>query len=208
MTGASRSPLVRSVLHHSRVVLAVICVVVSNFAFSQPIDTIAPVIELEELDEAVADRTQVFTAQIAEDIQLHDATLYYRRTGQLPFTPAPMQALGSSGFFSVSIPTDASDLRSIEYYLQARDEAGNRSVSGFAFDPYIRTLLPAAEAETLQRADQTSPSPASKPDNGPSFFQRRWVQITLGVLAAGVVVSLVDDDGDDSQVVPIQFNLQ
>ncbi len=208
MTGVSQTPLFRSVLHLSRLVLAVICVAMSNFAVSQTADLVAPVIELEELEEAAADRSQVFTVQIAEDIQLRDATLYYRRTGQSPYTPTPLKPLGNSGFYSASVPTDANDLRAIEYYVQARDDAGNRTVSGFAFDPYLRTLLPSIKAEVQQRADQNSTSNASQQNNNPSFFQRRWVQISLGVIAAGVIVSLVDDDGEDSQVVPIQINLQ
>jgi len=208
MNGVSHTHPARPVLHLSQLILAIVCVLGSSLALSQTADTVAPVIELEELEQAAADRSQVFTAQIAEDNQLRDATLYYRREGQLPYTPAPMQPLGNSGFYSVSIPTDTSDLRSIEYYVQARDEAGNRTVSGFAFDPYLRILLPSAEVVTQQRIGQTSTAPAAQTDNSPSFFQRRWVQITLGVIAAGVVVSLVDDDGNDSQVVPIQFNLQ
>lgn len=210
MNGASRSTFTKNFLLLSRIALAILCTIVNGFAYSQTVDTVAPIIELEELEEAIADRSQVFTVQIAEDVQLRDATLYYRRTGQLPYTPAPMQALGNSGFYSVSVPTDSSDLRTIEYYVQARDEAGNRTVSGFAFDPYMRSLLPATatEAQPDANAIQNSSVPDQQQDSNTSFFQRRWVQITLGVLAAGVVVSLVDEDGEDSQVVPIQFNLQ
>lgn len=214
MTGVSQTPPARSVLYLAQLVLTIMCVTLSSFAVSQTndttADTVAPVIELEQLEEATADRTQVFTVQIAEDIQLRDATLYYRRAGQLPYTPAEMKPLGTSGFYSVSIPTDTSDLRAIEYYVQARDEAGNRTVSGFAFDPYLRSLASSTQAEGQQRVEQVSPSPASQPNNSPSFFQRRWVQVTLGVIAAGVIVSLADDDGggEDSQVVPIEINLQ
>lgn len=182
---------------------------------AQEADSLAPIIELEELSEGVADRSQVFTVQIAEDQELQDATLYYRREGQLPFTPAPMEALGTTGFFSVSIPTDRSDLRTIEYYVQARDQSGNRTDSGFAFDPYRRTLQPSADP--LQSSDSSdnaqidsiaTTSTASKPGNDSPLLQRRWVQITLGILAVGVIASLAQDDGEDSRVVPLTFNLQ
>jgi len=208
MTGVSQTPLIQTALHLSRLVLVIVCVAMSNFAASQTADTAAPIVEVEELEEAVADRSQVFTVQIADDKQLRDATLYYRRAGELPYTPVPLKALGDSGFYSVAVPTDASDLRSIEYYVEARDEADNRTVSGFAFDPYLRTLLPSIEADTQQLVEQTGPSSDSQQNNNPSFFQRRWVQITLGVIAAGLVVSMIDDDASDSQVVPIQINLQ
>jgi hypothetical protein len=179
-------------------------------AFAQTIDTVGPVIELEELTQAEADQTQVFTVLIAEDVLLRDATLYYRREGQLPFTPAPMQALGDTGYYSVSIPTDNTDLRTIEYYLQARDEAGNRTVSGFAFDPYQRQLQPSSKITTspaTQTTVQPTASPSQEPDV-PPIFKQRWVQITLGVVAVGILASMASSDGGDSEVVPLTFNLQ
>jgi len=129
-------------------------VMLINVAFAQSADTVGPVIELEELAEAQAGSSQVFTVLIAEDVALKDATLYYRRAGQQPFTPAQMEALGETGYFSVSIPTDSDDLRTIEYYVQARDEAGNRTVSGFAFDPYQRQIEPSTEI--VQQANEAT----------------------------------------------------
>lgn len=177
-------------------------------AIAQDVDTFAPVIELEELAQGVADLSQVFTVQIAEDVSLKDATLYHRREGQLAFTPSLMAPLSNTGFFSVTIPTNPSDLRSIEYYIQARDEAGNRTVNGFAFDPYTRTL---SESPLTISADPISniSSAENQPSTAPVFYKRRWVQITLGILAVGAVASLASgDDGDDSTVVPLTINLQ
>ncbi len=176
----------------------------NGLVHAQPVDITAPVIELEELAEGVADRTQVFTAQVAEDNALDSVTLYYRREGQLPFTPAPMEALGDTGYYSVSIPTDFTDLRTIEYYVQAIDATGNRTVSGFAFDPYQRTL--AASGTPISTSQNTPAEPSQ--ENRIPLLKRRWVQVTLGVLAVGVVASLVSDDGDDSEVVPLTFSLQ
>lgn len=179
-------------------------------ASAQAIDTVGPVIELEELAEGEADFTQVFTVQIVDDVSLKDATLYYRREGQLPFTPAPMEALGDTGYFSVSIPTDNSDLRTIEYYVQARDEAGNRTVSGFAFDPYQRRLKASSEIATSSATEQSvvlTPAPQQQ-EQAPSILKNRWVQVTLGVLAVGVLASMASSGGSDSQVVPLTFNLQ
>ncbi len=179
-------------------------------ASAQAIDTVGPVIELEELAEGEADFTQVFTVQIVDDVSLKDATLYYRREGQLPFTPAPMEALGDTGYFSVSIPTDNSDLRTIEYYVQARDEAGNRTVSGFAFDPYQRRLKASSKISTSSATEQSvvlTPAPQQQ-EQAPSILKNRWVQVTLGVLAVGVLASMANSGGSDSQVVPLTFNLQ
>lgn len=184
----------------------------SSLVHAQGADTDPPLIELEELAEGIADRTQVFTAQVTENNDLAGVTLYYRRAGQLPFTPAPMQALGATGYFSVSIPTDFNDIRTIEYYIQAQDEAGNRTVSGYAFDPYQRTLSPSPEpiasAETPSADSAISTSAASAPEPSQPLLKRRWVQVTLGIVAAGVIASAVQDSGDDSEVVPLTFNVQ
>lgn len=179
---------------------------------AQTVDTNGPNIELEELTEAAAGQTQVFTVLITDDSLLTDATFYYRREGQLPYTPAPMQALGDTGYYSVSIPTDSNDLRAIEYYFQASDSAGNRTVSGFAFDPYQRQLrttsaiptTPTAAAQTPVQTISATPEEA-EPE---TIFSQRWVQITLGVVAVGILASIANNDGSDSQVVPLTFNLQ
>lgn len=192
-------------------VLLLLVWVVTQHSYAQSIDTQAPIIELEELSESVADLTQVFTVQIAEDGQLKDATLYYRREGQLPFTPAPMEALGDTGYFSVSIPTDATDIRTIEYYVQARDGAGNRTVNGFAFDPYKRTLSASPssfKAQTDGNGSLVAVPVTSQAGVKPPLLKRRWVQITLSVLAVGALASLAGDSGEDSEVVPLTFNLQ
>ena len=218
MSDSNRARAMQSRARNLSALLILYLCIAALPSFAQETDTVAPIIELEELEDGMADRSQVFTVQIAEDVGLQDATLYYRREGQLSFTPAPMQTLGNTGFYSVSIPTDNSDLRTIEYYVQARDLAGNRTVSGFAFDPYRRTLQPSAtsmqQPGSLNETQigSTTRSPVVTPKAGDRkttpLLKRRWVQITLGVLAVGVVASLAKDDGHDSRVVPLTFNLQ
>ncbi len=221
MSDSNRARAMQSSARNLSALLMLVFCMAALPGFAQENDTVPPIIELEELQDGVADRSQVFTVQIAEDVGLLDATLYYRREGQLSFTPAPMQPLGNTGFYSVSIPTDSSDLRTIEYYLQARDLSGNRTVSGFAFDPYRRTLQPSVSSLQQpgsidgEQTGSTTRSPAGTPEpavrqtrNTVPLLQRRWVQITLGVLAVGVVASLASDDGRDSRVVPLTFNLQ
>lgn len=192
--------------------VGIVCLMACSNILAQnsAVDTLPPVIELEELVEGVADSSQVFTVQIAEETELQDATLYYRRSGQQPYTAAPMRALGSSGFYTVSIATDPTDLRPIEYYIQARDTSSNRTVSGFAFDPYSRTLSPAT-AQRIQppveqqpaQVDTSPPIQTAKP-----FYKKRWFQVTLGVVAVGVLASSLNSDGEDTQIVPVTITLQ
>jgi len=175
--------------------------VVAHTAIAQNLpDTEPPIIEIETLGESVADNTQVFAAQIAEDRVLLDAILYYRRQGQDAFSGAVMKPLGDTGYFSVSIETDITDLRTIEYYVQARDESGNRTVSGFAFDPFQRTLLPASVSisqNTSAQGSTNSGTGASSEIIKPAF-KRPWVKVALGVLALGVLASAAGGGGSSS----------
>lgn len=172
------------------------------------VDNRPPVIELEELAEATANSSQVFTVQIAEESELRDATLYHRRSGQEPYAAVSLEPLGSSGFYTVSINTDPADLRAIEYYVQARDASGNRTVSGFAFDPYTRSLAPARftpapVAETIATTPPTVQITQPTP-----FYKKRWFQITLGVVAVGALASSLDSGGDETRVVPVTLTLE
>lgn len=190
----------------------VLLAVVANPAIAQNVpDTEPPIIEIEALTESVADNTQVFAAQIAEDRVLLDAILYFRRQGQDSFTGVEMSPLGDTGYYSVSIETDPRDLRTIEYYVQARDESGNRTVSGFAFDPFQRELLPATTRIT--QSGGTSNGTTSSGANTPSepitpAYKRPWVQIALGVLALGVLASAAGGGGSpDGPTQSIRINI-
>jgi len=168
-------------------------------AQERPADTRAPIIEIESLGESTADATQTFTAQVADDRELAGVSLHHRRAGQQPFARVPMPALGANGYYGVSLTTDPDDLRPIEYYVQAIDETGNRTVNGFAFDPLVRTLLPRAGATA-------APVP---PDDAPieSSGRPRWWAVALGVLAVGALVSLAGSDGGDEDTVPLVIDL-
>lgn len=207
------------VMLRAALLACVSCLFISGVASAQsvdaPVDTIAPVIELEEFSQGVADATQVFTVQIAEETKLKDATLYYRRSGQQPYTSEPLTPLGTSGFYTASIETDPTDLRSIEYYVQARDEAGNRTISGYAFDPYQRTLAPAAisrrpASESENMANQGSD--ASQSDGirtREPFYKNRWVQVAAGVVTVGILASaLSGDDAKDTENVRVNIVLE
>ncbi|MFK8080430.1 MAG: hypothetical protein AB8B97_09105 [Granulosicoccus sp.] len=174
-------------------------------------DTSPPIIEIEELVETRATSSQVFTVQIAEETELLSATLYYRRQGDQGYNEAPMRPLGSSGFYTATLATDPNDLRPIEYYIQARDSAENRTVSGFSFDPYSRSLTPAAgqRIEPLAKDDGSTPLERTRAvATTEPFYKRTWFQVTLGVVALGAIASSLDSDGEDIEVVPVTFTFE
>ena len=178
-------------------------------------DTRPPLIEFEALAESVADRSQVFTVQVADDRTLESVSLYHRRAGEVPFVRADMAPLGGTGYFSVSIPTEPDDLRSIEYYVQAVDEGGNRTVEGYAFDPFRRELTAASEPLASRPAIvEEAGDPSGRADaardraivargatgDGAAIetsSRRPWWAIALGVVAIGTIAAIASDGGED-----------
>jgi len=167
-------------------------------------DIEAPLIELEFVDVSPADVNQVFTVQAFDDIGLGDVSLHHRRAGENAFNRSLMTPVGDTGFFSVAIDTDPNDLRPFEYYAQALDLNGNRTVTGFAFDPFVREISSAAgqtaspitssepASDTNTTETESEAAIASAQNNNPidqpapsTNSNRRWIYIALGVLAAG-----------------------
>lgn len=166
-------------------------------------DIRSPVIELNVLAESPADNTQVFTAQVIEDILLKDVFLYHRRAGKIPFTPVAMEQVGDSNNYSVTLDTDPTDLRSIEYYIQARDEGGNRTVEGFAFDPYTRVLIASETAAKVEVAPtSTASEPATTRATNTTKSKVRWWHIVAGIVVVGAAASLASGDSSDGGTVP------
>lgn len=194
-----------------------LCCIGTLQAQNRNIDVTAPIIEVEELTESQAGSSQLFTAQVVDDQALMDVVLYHRREGQSAYQRRFMSSTGLSGVFSVAINTEPSDLRAIEYYIQARDENGNRTVSAFAFDPYRRVLQPRQEPVIETTPIETAPlettpaleQPLPLSNGNVPFYKRRWFQIGLGVLAVGAIASQLNEDDDaDRNIVPVTINVQ
>jgi len=185
-----------------------------TLAQSSP-DIRSPVIELTVIAESEANNTQVFTAQVIEDNLLKDVFLYFRRSGQQPFTPVAMTQVGTSDNYSATLTTDPTDLRAIEYYIQARDEGGNRTVEGYAFDPYTRVLI---ANETIINTTAEPSNPSTEPvttqanQTSQSTSKVRWWHIVAGVVVVGAVASLASGDSSDGgssedNTVPLTVNI-
>jgi len=168
-----------------------------------------PVISPEIVTSAVADVSQVFTVQASDNQTLGDVSLHFRRSGESIFQRVLMESVGDTGFFSVVVDTDPEDFRAFEYYTQALDLNGNRTVSGFAFEPFVRTLTEGSGTTVTQEpvgtpepstdgavASGTAP-PVQEPIP-PSRPNRKWLWITLGVLAAGAVAAAASGGGGGS----------
>lgn len=118
-----------------------VLVVMPSMAHAQGADTEPPVIELETVAEGVRGETQVFSATVTDNDQISSMTLHYRFGSDAAYIAAPMSVIQGTSIYTASIDTKNTTASVIQYYMEAKDAGGNRSVQAFAFDPFERTLL-------------------------------------------------------------------
>ena len=109
-------------------------------ALAQPEDNAPPAIEFQPLAEGRRGDTQVFSASVGDDSAIESVTLRYRLEADDPYVSIPMEPLGDTDIHTASLGGADTDVESIQYYIEAIDAAGNRSIEGFAFDPLERVL--------------------------------------------------------------------
>ena len=147
------------------------------------LDVEPPLIEHEIVESGVAGEPQEFRATVVDDRALEEVLLFHRRADEETFVRLPMRRVASSTTFTATVETEAGDERAIEYYLQARDEAGNRVIKGYAFSPLVRAM--GAGGTSAGRGDVGEDAPRRG---------RTWLLVGLGVVAAGIAIALADTD--------------
>ncbi len=162
------------------------------FAQSGQIDVEPPLIEHAIVNTVEADSRQSFFATVVDDDELDSVSLFYRFQNDPTYSTVVMNRVSYSSTYIAHIPTDPTSDRNIEYYIQARDKAGNRTVRGYAFNPLVREI---------QLADTT---PATKVSTGSDKAAgagtgtgRTVLYVVLGVLALGLVAGSLSGDSSD-----------
>jgi len=171
---------------------------------AEEFDMEPPLIEHEVVTESDAAQSQPFMATVVDDQKLKTVTLFHRRAGETSYTPELMNRLSTSSTWMARIETDASDGRDIEYYIEARDESGNRTLRGFTFSPLVRQIL-----STSVLADNEQSGTAPKASSGAeavavpaSRSRKKTLYYVLGAVGVAVVAGLAlgqqDDGGGDA----------
>jgi len=153
----------------------------SAHAQSGPIDVEPPLIEHEIVSTVTADARQSFFATVVDDDELDSVSLYYRFQNDPTYSSVPMNRVSFSSTYIAHVPTSRASDRNIEYYIQARDKAGNRTVRGYAFNPLVREINLAGE-EPAASTTSTGTTAAS----GGSRV-RTILYVVLGILTLGVI---------------------
>lgn len=152
-------------------------------AGAQSFDVEPPVIEHDVVDSAPAGERQSFTATVADDDELSNVRFLYRFAGDSSFTSLDMNRVLTSSTFTVDVGTEPDDARSIEYYIEARDVSGNRTLRGYSFSPLVRAVeVPQQAAPAVADAD----APRSN---------RKPIYYVAGAVALAVLVGVLASSG-------------
>ena len=174
----------RKIKAPSLVLLSMFCTVMLSLVltpvYAQSEDVTAPTIVLEEIGQGFVGETQVFTATVTDDVALASVVLFHRLAGDQTFVASTMTELGSSNVYTSSVEISSTDASDIEYYIQAEDLGGNKSLSGFSFDPLVRDI--AVNEGAIATTAAITP--------GLSRNQKILYGV-LGVLALGLIASQV-----------------
>jgi hypothetical protein len=171
---------------------------IPRLALAQTSDIDPPIIEFEAIATGNAGDSQVFAATVNDNVTVQSVNLFYRFAEDTSYRSRLMNMLGSSGIYTVTldsleVPVDASF---IQYYLEAFDSVGNRTLQGFAFDPLERQLVSVAKI-----AD--APAPTSEPIASEGMpLNRKIIYGAVGLLIVGVLAS-ASGGGGSSAGVPV-----
>jgi hypothetical protein len=164
-------------------------------SFTQPVaavDVDPPLIEHQVVSQAESDIRQTFVATVVDDGELDSVVFFYRFAGETNFTRYVMAPLSASSTYIAQIPTDPKIVTAIEYYIQARDLSGNRTVRGYTFSPLIREILPAEEPAAV--SPQVVVSAEVENQNNKTGISK-VLYVVGGVLLLGLIAGAASSGG-------------
>lgn len=147
------------------------------------IDVEPPLIEHNIVSSVEAATRQSFFATVVDDDELDSVSLYYRYQNDTAYSAILMKRVSFSSTYIAHVPTAVTNERDIEYYIQARDKAGNRTVRGYAFNPLVREIKLAGPTPVV--ADTAATEKAAGTGK-----RRTILYVVLGVLTLGLLAGL------------------
>lgn len=168
--------------------------------WAQAVDAEPPVVDFQAVSQGVKGDGQVFTATVTDNVNLVSVLLHFRLDGESLYEIREMKPLGNTDIYTTTIETsDAIEaVDGIQYYIEAVDAAGNRTLEGFAFDPIERALIDRQVAAPENTAQSSSTSAESTIGSGMSTG-RKVLYGLLGVIVVGALASSSGGGGGSSQ---------
>jgi len=172
----------------------VLCTALTAAAAKPAADTVPPTITHTAITTAPAGKPLTVTAEITDDSEIFEPTLYYRAADAQKFLS--MSMLGTGSIYTATLPAAALD-KDVEYFLEAYDAMGN-GPARFASDtapqriavqkaPVVAEVKPPVEKDPKQPVvDVVKPG---EPEAAPGRTMKiaGWSLVGVGVasLAAG-----------------------
>ena len=172
---------------------------IPRVALAQTADIDPPIIEFEAIATGNAGDSQVFAATVIDNVSVQSVNLFYRFAEDTTYRSRLLKMLGSSGIYTVTldnleVPIEA---KFIQYYIEASDNVGNRTLQGFAFDPLERQLVSVAKVVD-------APAPTGEPIASEGIpLNRKIIYGALGLLVVGVLASASGGSGGSTAGVPV-----
>lgn len=167
-------------------------------AYAQILDTEPPTVGFDTVDESRKGDAQVFTVVATDNQSIESIVIFYRTDPEAAFQAADMMRIGETDLYTMTIAADAipESAELIQYYIEAKDQAGNRTLQGFSFDPAERALISSEAAladNTPEQAQEESESLL-----GSLSTTQKVVYTVLGVIVVGALIAAAGSDGGSS----------
>ena len=177
-----------------------VALVMPSQAWAQTLDTDPPQIDFKPVVEGLKGDSQVFSATVTDDREVASVLLHYRLDSESVYQNRAMSPIASTGIFSTTLKVDDA-VETIQYYIEATDRAGNRTLQGFAFDPIERQLV---ERQVPAAQVTREVEPAQGMSTG-----RKILYGVLGLVVVGALASAAggSDSGGSTQTVPVTITV-
>ncbi len=160
--------------------------IISPVAFSDQLNLQAPdleppIIVFEFSGEVISDGINTIKAVITDNIGVANATLYYKHTGGVGYTPKTMRLTGINTY-SADVVVDSVISDKLEFYIRADDVSGNSVFEGQKFSPFVYDIVPSAVADNVVA---TVTEPPKDAEEGMSTMTMILIGLGVAALAAG-----------------------
>lgn len=159
-------------------------------------DVDPPLIEHDVREEVEADTWQVFSATVVDDEELDRVRLFYRFAGESAYSSLVMNRVSFSSTWTIRVPTEPDDIRAVEYYIEALDQSGNRTIHGYPFSPLVRHIVESPNKDAANDADETAGSTAADiAADKKAASRRKGLYYLAGAAAVALIAGLARSGG-------------
>jgi len=158
-------------------------------------DIAAPSVKHEQFQQSISSaESQVISATIIDDVGVQAVTLYYRTIGTMTYKQASMAQVSNSDLYSVILEPEELVSPGIEYYIKARDLAGNSLLRGLSFSPLSISVTEANNighdaAKLLQSSENSHTFDLIDEPKEESIWGNKWLWVGIGVAVVGAIAA-------------------